>query len=174
MTESVLYVHPGSPKNGEQWMKERIRFDEVKISRENEGNSYTCTLKTRYKYEPRIHIMKVVRLMNGEINESRVKTASFPFTQFITVKHYRNKELNQLRNRVRHHEPKSDLPQGVPPPGVNAPGVPTPGVPHLGVPPPGVPAPGVPAHGVPAHGVPAHGVPAPGVPATNLPWQPWL
>ena len=110
----------------------------------NEENNYTCTLKSRCKYEPFFHIIKVVTLLNGETTDCRVKTASFPLTQFIAVKNYQNKDLSQLRNRVRHHEPKSALPQGVPAPGVPVPGVPPPGVPAPGVSAPGVPAPGVP------------------------------
>ena len=90
MTDSVFYLHPASPKNGEQWMKERIRFDKVKISMKNEENNYTCTLKSRCKYEPFFHIIKVVTLLNGETTDCRVKTASFPLTQFIAVKNYQN------------------------------------------------------------------------------------
>ena len=134
------------------------------ISMENEENNYTCTLKSRYKYEPFFHIIKVVTFLNDEIKDFRVKTASFPLTQFIAVKNYENKELNQLRNRVRHHEPKSALPQGVPPPGIPAPGVPAPGVPAPGVPASGVPPPGIPRPGVPHLGVLLPGVPRLGVP----------
>ena len=174
MTENVFYEHPASPKNGEQWMKERIRFDEIKISNINEGNNYTYTLKSRYKYEPLFHIMKVVTFLNGKTKDYRVKMASFPSTQFIAVRQYQNEELNQLRTRVRHHEPKSALPQGVPPPGVPPPGVPhqevpRPGVPRPGVPPPGVTHQEVPLHGVPRLGVLLPGVPQPGVPHLGLP-----
>ena len=54
-------------------------------------------LNSLHKYQPRIHVMKVVA--NGD--KKTVATYSFPETQFVAVTAYQNEEITALK--IKHN-----------------------------------------------------------------------
>ena len=77
-------------------MKEPISFAKVKLCNyrnilseypiaENETeNKNKIMLNSLHKYEPKLHIVKVVTLRNGEKEDCLMKMVSFPMYELIT------------------------------------------------------------------------------------------
>ena len=80
-------------------MKEPISFAKVKLCNyrnilseypiaENETeNKSKIMLNSLHKYEPKLHIVKVVTLPNGEKEDCLMKMVSFPMYELITCFH---------------------------------------------------------------------------------------
>ena len=96
MPDNAVYTHPASPNFGKHWMKEPISFAKVKLCNyrnilseypiaENETeNKNKIMLNSLHKYEPKLHIVKVVTLPNGEKEDCLMKMVSFPMYELIT------------------------------------------------------------------------------------------
>ena len=54
-------MHPDSPNFGSHWMKQSIGFSKVKLTNKLQNHNGTqIMLHSLHKYEPRIHIIKVI------------------------------------------------------------------------------------------------------------------
>ena len=95
MPDNAVYTHPASPNFGKHWMKEPISFAKVKLSNyPNKLSEYPIAenknkimLNSLHKYEPKLHIVKVVTLSNGEKEDCLMKMVSFPMYELITCFH---------------------------------------------------------------------------------------
>ncbi|ROI15814.1 T-box transcription factor TBX22 [Anabarilius grahami] len=99
-----LYVHPDSPCSGENWMRQVISFDRVKLTNNDMDDKGHIILKSMHKYKPRIHVilhspLEHVSQTLLSLPAEGVHTFSFPETQFTTVTAYQN----QQERREREH-----------------------------------------------------------------------
>ncbi|XP_005157203.1 T-box transcription factor TBX22 isoform X1 [Danio rerio] len=97
-----LYVHPDSPCSGENWMRQVISFDRVKLTNNELDDRGHIILKSMHKYRPRIHVILHCppeclskRLLS--LPADGVFTFSFPETQFTTVTAYQNQQITKLK-----------------------------------------------------------------------------
>ena len=102
MPDNAVYTHPASPNFGKHWMKEPISFAKVKLWNYRNilsdypiaENKNKIMLNSLHKYEPKLHIVKVVTLTNGEKEDCLMKMVSFPMYELITCFHeFRNYEF---------------------------------------------------------------------------------
>uniref|UniRef100_A0A8C5PD39 T-box transcription factor T n=1 Tax=Leptobrachium leishanense TaxID=445787 RepID=A0A8C5PD39_9ANUR len=91
---SCVYIHPDSPNFGAHWMKDPVSFSKVKLTNKMNGGGQIM-LNSLHKYEPRIHIVKVVG------SERAITSYSFLETQFIAVTAYQNEEITALK--IKHN-----------------------------------------------------------------------
>ena len=95
MPDNAVYTHPASPNFGKNWMKEPISFAKVKLCNYRNilsdypiaENKNKIMLNSLHKYEPKLHIVKVVTLPNGEKEDCLMKMVSFPMYELITCFH---------------------------------------------------------------------------------------
>ena len=99
LPDNAVYTHPASPNFGKHWMKEPISFAKVKLCNyrnilseypiaENETeNKNKIMLNSLHKYEPKLHIVKVVTLPNGEKEDCLMKMVRFPMYELIAYFH---------------------------------------------------------------------------------------
>lgn len=89
------YKHPDSPNFGSHWMKDSLSFSKVKLTNKP-PNKGQIMLNSLHKYEPRVHIYKLIGSQ-----KIHVYATSFHETQFIAVTAYQNEEITNLK--IRHN-----------------------------------------------------------------------
>ena len=53
------YVHPESPATGENWMRQIVSFDKLKLTNHENDNQGHMILHSMHKYQPRVHVIEV-------------------------------------------------------------------------------------------------------------------
>ncbi|CAL1264924.1 unnamed protein product [Larinioides sclopetarius] len=98
---NTTYVHPDSPSSGKYWMSHAVTFDKLKLTNSKEPKSKgQISLLSMHKYQPRIHIQKVVGGNTdpyAKISLTDSLTFAFPETQFFTVTAYQNQQITCLK-----------------------------------------------------------------------------
>ena len=57
-----VYVHPESPATGENWMRQVVSFDKLKLTNHENDTQGHMILHSMHKYQPRVHVIEVVFL----------------------------------------------------------------------------------------------------------------
>ncbi|XP_021484776.1 T-box transcription factor TBX22 isoform X1 [Meriones unguiculatus] len=96
-----VYIHPDSPCSGENWMRQIISFDRVKLTNNEMDDKGHIILQSMHKYKPRVHVMEQdsrtdLSLIQPFPTEG-VKTFSFKETEFTTVTAYQNQQITKLK-----------------------------------------------------------------------------
>ena len=87
--ESVFYTHPDSPNFGNHWNHNIVTFNKLKLTNnENKKGADLVFLKSLHKYDPIIHIFKLV-----DNQKILVFSKLFIETQFIAVTAYQNENV---------------------------------------------------------------------------------
>ncbi|XP_051945183.1 T-box transcription factor TBX22-like [Xyrauchen texanus] len=99
---SRLYVHPDSPCSGENWMRQVISFDRIKLTNNEMDDKGHIILKSMHRYKPRIHVIlhdPRVDLSHSppSLPADGVHTFSYTETQFTTVTAYQNQQITKLK-----------------------------------------------------------------------------
>lgn len=97
-----VYIHPDSPALGEDWMRQVVSFDKVKLTNNELDQQGHIILHSMHKYQPRIHIIKKkdnsdTVAVDVERPSSLKKTFLFPDTVFTTVTAYQNQQITRLK-----------------------------------------------------------------------------
>lgn len=97
-----VYIHPDSPALGEEWMRQVVSFDKVKLTNNELDQQGHIILHSMHKYQPRIHIIKKkdtsdTVAVDVEKPSSLRKTFVFPDTVFTTVTAYQNQQITRLK-----------------------------------------------------------------------------
>jgi len=97
-----VYIHPDSPALGEDWMRQVVSFDKVKLTNNELDQQGHIILHSMHKYQPRIHIIKKkdpseAVSMDMERSCALKKTFMFPDTVFTTVTAYQNQQITRLK-----------------------------------------------------------------------------
>nr|AAO31596.1 T-box protein 22 [Mus musculus] len=96
-----FYVHPDSPCSGENWMRQIISFDRVKLTNNEMDDKGHIILQSMHKYNPRVHVVEQDSRIDLSLIESfpteGVKTFSFKETEFTTVTAYQNQQITKLK-----------------------------------------------------------------------------
>ncbi|TRY78963.1 hypothetical protein DNTS_014720 [Danionella cerebrum] len=97
-----LYIHPDSPSLGENWMRQVISFDRVKLTNNETDERGHIILKSMHKYTPRVHVIlhspvQCPSQTLPSLPADGVHTFSFPETQFTTVTAYQNQQITKLK-----------------------------------------------------------------------------
>jgi hypothetical protein len=93
MQQKCEYKHPDSPNFGSHWIKDSIAFNKVKLTNKP-PNKGQIMLNSLHKYEPRVHIYKLIGSQ-----KIHIYATSFTETQFIAVTAYQNEEITSLKIR---------------------------------------------------------------------------
>ena len=54
-----VYVHPESPATGENWMRQIVSFDKLKLTNHENDTQGHMILHSMHKYQPRVHVIEV-------------------------------------------------------------------------------------------------------------------
>eukprot|EP00073_Rattus_norvegicus_P041894 XP_008771561.1 PREDICTED: T-box transcription factor TBX22 isoform X3 [Rattus norvegicus] len=96
-----FYVHPDSPCSGENWMRQIISFDRVKLTNNEMDDKGHIILQSMHKYKPRVHVVEEDSRIDLSLIQSfpteGVKTFSFKETEFTTVTAYQNQQITKLK-----------------------------------------------------------------------------
>lgn len=97
-----VYIHPDSPALGEEWMRQVVSFDKVKLTNNELDQQGHIILHSMHKYQPRIHVIKKkdpsdAASMDMERSSALKKTFLFPDTVFTTVTAYQNQQITRLK-----------------------------------------------------------------------------
>jgi len=97
-----VHIHPDSPCTGQQWMKQIVSFDKLKLTNNLMDDNGHIILNSMHKYQPRFHVVldnQEKSTMTSELGAStdHVKTFVFPETQFMAVTAYQNHMITQLK-----------------------------------------------------------------------------
>ncbi|XP_068755383.1 T-box transcription factor TBX15-like [Montipora capricornis] len=97
-----VYIHPDSPGLGEDWMRQVVSFDKVKLTNNELDQQGHIILHSMHKYQPRIHIIKKkdpseALVLDMEKSTALKKTFLFPDTVFTTVTAYQNQQITRLK-----------------------------------------------------------------------------
>lgn len=97
-----VYIHPDSPGLGEDWMRQVVSFDKVKLTNNELDQQGHIILHSMHKYQPRIHIIKKKDpseelVLDMEKSTALKKTFLFPDTVFTTVTAYQNQQITRLK-----------------------------------------------------------------------------
>ncbi|XP_034341433.1 T-box transcription factor TBX22 [Arvicanthis niloticus] len=96
-----FYVHPDSPCSGENWMRQIISFDRVKLTNNEMDDKGHIILQSMHKYKPRVHVVEQDSRIDLSLIQSfpteGVKTFSFKETEFTTVTAYQNQQITKLK-----------------------------------------------------------------------------
>ncbi|CAP28764.2 Protein CBR-TBX-7 [Caenorhabditis briggsae] len=84
-------MHPGSPKTGEDWMKDGACFKMLKLSNDPMNADGHIFLNSMHRYVPRFHIVRCDCFGNPIF--STFKSFVFDHTDFIAVTAYQNIEV---------------------------------------------------------------------------------
>jgi hypothetical protein len=89
----MVHVHPDSPANGKQWMRDKVHFKKVKLTNDKNTRKAYVVLNSMHKYQPRIHILRHLNKKETTL----VYSIDFPQTQFVAVTAYQNDLVTQLK-----------------------------------------------------------------------------
>ncbi|XP_062500712.1 T-box transcription factor TBX10-like isoform X2 [Corticium candelabrum] len=93
-----LYVHPDSPCTGQQWMRQIVSFQKLKLTNNHMDQFGHIILNSMHKYQPRLHIVRATDAANPyPLGRTFVSTHVFPETQFMAVTAYQNQQVTQLK-----------------------------------------------------------------------------
>ncbi|KAF2894234.1 hypothetical protein ILUMI_11939, partial [Ignelater luminosus] len=96
-----IHVHPDSPATGEQWMKQVVSFDKLKLTNNQLDDNGHIILNSMHRYQPRFHIVYLPPKNAPNRREEEVgnnfKTFVFPETSFTAVTAYQNHRITQLK-----------------------------------------------------------------------------
>ncbi|XP_031557744.1 T-box transcription factor TBX15-like isoform X2 [Actinia tenebrosa] len=96
-----VYIHPDSPALGEEWMRQVVSFDKVKLTNNEMDQQGHIILHSMHKYQPRIHVIKKKDTIDACVDVERPcserTTFSFPETVFTTVTAYQNQQITRLK-----------------------------------------------------------------------------
>ncbi|XP_048578081.1 T-box transcription factor TBX15 isoform X2 [Nematostella vectensis] len=96
-----VYIHPDSPALGEEWMRQIVSFDKVKLTNNELDQQGHIILHSMHKYQPRIHIIRKKDTSEASIDIDRPcserKTFTFSETIFTTVTAYQNQQITRLK-----------------------------------------------------------------------------
>ncbi|CAH3126222.1 unnamed protein product [Porites lobata] len=97
-----VYIHPDSPALGEEWMRQVVSFDKVKLTNNELDQQGHIILHSMHKYQPRIHVIKKkdpteATSLDMERSSALKKTFVFPETVFTTVTAYQNQQITRLK-----------------------------------------------------------------------------
>jgi len=97
-----VHIHPDSPCTGQQWMKQIVSFDKLKLTNNLMDDNGHIILNSMHKYQPRFHVVldnQEKSTMTSALGASteHVKTFVFPETQFMAVTAYQNHMITQLK-----------------------------------------------------------------------------
>ncbi|XP_078361033.1 uncharacterized protein LOC144645355 isoform X2 [Oculina patagonica] len=97
-----VHIHPDSPCTGQQWMKQIVSFDKLKLTNNLMDDNGHIILNSMHKYQPRFHVVldnQEKSTMTSALGASKehVKTFVFPETQFMAVTAYQNHMITQLK-----------------------------------------------------------------------------
>ncbi|XP_015758362.1 PREDICTED: T-box transcription factor TBX1-like [Acropora digitifera] len=97
-----VHIHPDSPCTGQQWMKQIVSFDKLKLTNNLMDDNGHIILNSMHKYQPRFHVVidnQERSTMTSELGASteHVKTFVFQETQFMAVTAYQNHMITQLK-----------------------------------------------------------------------------
>lgn len=130
---SRAFVHPESPCIGDQWARQIISFDKMKLTNHENDQAGHIILHSMHKYQPRLHIIEHVEgpeqirvnsLEPVPVGHPLVHTFIFQETSFITVTAYQNQQITRLkiernpfakgfrnsgRNKNSNYDPASDV-----------------------------------------------------------------
>lgn len=82
------YLHPDSPLNGSQWMKQVISFHKLKLTNNPFDRAGHIILNSMHKYVPRLHIIE---------EGKSISTFVFNEAKFIAVTAYQNEAITKLK-----------------------------------------------------------------------------
>lgn len=97
-----VHIHPDSPCTGQQWMKQIVSFDKLKLTNNLMDDNGHIILNSMHKYQPRFHLVldnQERSTMTSDLGASteHVRTFLFPETQFMAVTAYQNHMITQLK-----------------------------------------------------------------------------
>ncbi|KAF5290103.1 hypothetical protein FQA39_LY14884 [Lamprigera yunnana] len=91
-----IHVHPDSPATGEQWMKQVVSFDKLKLTNNQLDDNGHIILNSMHRYQPRFHIV-YLPAQNHEDSGHHYRTFVFAETSFTAVTAYQNHRITQLK-----------------------------------------------------------------------------
>ncbi|KAB0791451.1 hypothetical protein PPYR_03251 [Photinus pyralis] len=91
-----IHVHPDSPATGEQWMKQVVSFDKLKLTNNQLDDNGHIILNSMHRYQPRFHIVYLPPQTQEEVGH-HYKTFVFSETSFTAVTAYQNHRITQLK-----------------------------------------------------------------------------
>ncbi|KAI0983155.1 hypothetical protein GJ496_006639 [Pomphorhynchus laevis] len=89
------YIHPDSPCNGSQWMRQSISFHKMKLTNNPITPQGQILMNSMHKYKPRLHIFRYSEVIGYQWHS--VHSYTFPDTDFIAVTAYQNEQVTQLK-----------------------------------------------------------------------------
>ncbi|XP_020613646.1 T-box transcription factor TBX10-like [Orbicella faveolata] len=98
-----VHIHPDSPCTGQQWMKQIVSFDKLKLTNNLMDDNGHIILNSMHKYQPRFHVILdesekgSSRANLHEMNKDHLRTFIFAETQFMAVTAYQNHMITQLK-----------------------------------------------------------------------------
>ncbi|KAM6115111.1 T-box transcription factor TBX10 [Pterocles gutturalis] len=93
-----VHFHPDSPAKGEQWMRQIVSFDKLKLTNNLLDDNGHIILNSMHRYQPRFHVVLVDPRRDSErFAHQNFKSFSFPETQFMAVTAYQNHRITQLK-----------------------------------------------------------------------------
>ncbi|CAH3029944.1 unnamed protein product [Porites evermanni] len=98
-----VHIHPDSPCTGQQWMKQIVSFDKLKLTNNLMDDNGHIILNSMHKYQPRFHVILDEsgkgnsRTSLYEMNRDHLRTFIFTETQFMAVTAYQNHMITQLK-----------------------------------------------------------------------------
>lgn len=91
-----IHVHPDSPATGEQWMKQVVSFDKLKLTNNQLDDNGHIILNSMHRYQPRFHIVYLPGQGHDDAGH-HYKTFVFSETSFTAVTAYQNHRITQLK-----------------------------------------------------------------------------
>ncbi|UJR10609.1 hypothetical protein I4U23_014806 [Adineta vaga] len=89
------FIHPDGPQTGEQWMKQSVLFNKVKITNNPMQNHNQILLNSMHRYVIRLHIIQASD--DYSIRTGPLGTFTFNETVFIAVTAYQNDKIKNLK-----------------------------------------------------------------------------
>ncbi|KAL8581758.1 hypothetical protein ACOMHN_043176 [Nucella lapillus] len=91
------YPHPDGPLTGHRLMSQSLTFDKVKLTNCTCPSAGQVSLTSMRKFQPKIHIDKVLEGNGSDVTNSLRMTFIFPQTSFMAVTAYQNHQITQLK-----------------------------------------------------------------------------
>ncbi|GLH03957.1 T-box protein H15, partial [Gryllus bimaculatus] len=92
-----IHVHPDSPAEGAQWMKQVVSFDKLKLTNNQLDHNGHIILNSMHRYQPRFHVVVMQPQGKGGAGAAAAaaaaariedfKTFIFPETSFTAITH---------------------------------------------------------------------------------------
>ncbi|XP_074854690.1 T-box transcription factor TBX10 [Carettochelys insculpta] len=93
-----IHFHPDSPAKGDQWMRQIVSFDKLKLTNNLLDDNGHIILNSMHRYQPRFHVVYVDPRRDSErFAHENFKSFTFAETQFMAVTAYQNHRITQLK-----------------------------------------------------------------------------